>query len=49
MTVNKNGLTEQSGFDAKAKLRGETNEKSQRPTATTKKVKTDRGTFTDKR
>lgn len=39
------GLSEQSSFDEKAKLRGETNEASQRPTGKTESVKSDRGSF----
>lgn len=42
------GLTEQDSFDKGMKLRGETDIKTQRPTATTKKVSSDRGSFTDK-
>ena len=42
------GLSERSSFDSNMKLRGETGEGTQRPTATTKTVKTDRGSFTDK-
>lgn len=48
MSVNEKGLTEQTKFDEKAKLRQETDEKSQRPVAQTKSVKSDRGTFKDK-
>lgn len=39
------GLTEKSKFDVKKPLRGETDEKSQRPTSMTENVKTDRGSF----
>lgn len=49
MEVNEKGLTEQQKFDAKKPLRGETGESTQRPTGETKSVKTDRGTFKDKR
>ena len=44
-TGNKLGLSEQQKFDVKKPLRGETNEKSQRPTQKTESVKTDRGSF----
>ena len=47
-TIDDLGLTEKSSIDKKMKLRGETNEKSQRPVAKDKSIKSDRGTFKDK-
>jgi len=42
------GLIEKSPIDKNQKPRGETNEQSQRPVATDKSVKSDRGSFKDK-
>ena len=47
-TIDSKGLTETSKIDNKAKLRGETGEKSQRPTAKTESISSDRGTFKNK-
>ncbi len=47
-SIDELGLTEQSSIDYKAKLRGETGEAGQRPTATDKSVKSDRGAFKNK-
>lgn len=44
-TGNKLGLSEQTKINVKAPLRGETNEKSQRPVSKAESVKTDRGSF----
>ena len=42
------GYSEEGKIDKEQKLRAETNEKTQRPVATNKSVKSDRGTFKDK-
>jgi len=42
------GLTNRESIDNSAKLRGETSEKTQRPVAKSKSIKSDRGTFTSK-
>ena len=39
------GLSERESFDNQMKLRGETNEATQRPTSETESLSTDRGTF----
>jgi len=39
------GLSERSSFSNDMKLRGETSEATQRPTAKTESVKSDRGSF----
>jgi len=45
-TGNKLGLSEQTKFDGKAPLRGQTGDQNgQRPVAKTETVKTDRGSF----
>lgn len=45
-TGNKLGLSEQTKFDVKKPLRGQTgDEKGQRPVSQTESVKTDRGSF----
>lgn len=42
------GYTFKESVSNKTKLRGETGEKSQRPTGKTESLKTDRGTFKNK-
>lgn len=46
--IDDKGLIERSKIDHKMPLRKETSEATQRPTAQTKSVKSDRGTFKDK-
>ena len=42
------GLSDRESFSHDGKLRGETSEATQRPTAKTKSMSSDRGTFKDK-